>query len=88
MNENLLLTLTDVGVKPEEVNSCCLETINALINDNSMMVCQRCRNLIKSFTSEESYRNYVIFCHSRGRKLQTAKLGPYLIVTFKNYTTF
>lgn len=88
MSEGLIGRLGEVGMKPEAVSSCCLDTINALVFDNSMMVCQRCRNLIKAFTDETSFRNYVTFCQSRGRKLQATKLGPYLIVAFKNYITF
>ncbi len=88
MSDGLVAKLLASGTKLEAVNSCCQETINALVFDNSMMVCQRCRNLIKSFTDEGAFRNYLIFCQSRGRKIQAAKMGPYLVVAFKNYITY
>lgn len=88
MSEELVQRLGAVGMKPERISPCCQETINALVLDNPMMVCQKCRNLIKSFTDETAFRNYATFCQSRGRKIQAGKLGPYLIIAFKNYVSF
>jgi hypothetical protein len=88
MSDGLIAKLLATGTKLEPISQCCQDTINALVFDNSMMVCQRCRNLIKAFTDETAFRNYLIFCQSRGRKINAAKLGPYLVVAFKNYITY
>ena len=88
IDDDLMDTLHTFGVNSIAISPCCQETINDLVRENPMMVCQKCRNLIKCFIDEKSFRNYIKFCQSRGRKLQAAKLGHYLIITFKNYNSF
>lgn len=68
-----------------QIKSCCLETIKELIENNPMMVCQRCENLIKCFIEDSSYDKYVRFCQSRKRKIKEASYKNYKIVIFRKH---
>lgn len=65
--------------------SCCQETIEKLAKNNPMMVCQGCRILIKLFTNPVAFRNYVIFCESRSRRVKISQIDSYYVVTYRAY---
>lgn len=68
--------------------SCCVETIRHLVRDNPMMVCSHCKFIIKCFTDERAYQNYLIFCRSRRRPVVTGVVDGYFTCAFRSYDTF
>ena len=50
-----------------------------------MMVCTGCKQIIKCFRDDKSYRNYVTFCNGRRRAIQTGYVDTYFTVVFKSY---
>jgi len=69
----------------DDAPSCCFKTIEFHALNNKMMVCDQCKQIIKCFTDEKSFRNYVRFCRSRNRKILICKHANYLIVIFRSY---
>ena len=63
---------------------CCEDTIAQHGANNPMMVCGSCKKIIKSFSDEKAYRNYVRFCESRHRKILAMPYKDTHIVIFKN----
>jgi lipoate-protein ligase B len=68
--------------------ACCVSTIKLLALHNPMMVCSECKQIIKCFTSEAQFRNYLIYCKSSRRPYSTGQTGPYMVVVFKSYDTY
>ena len=75
-------------IKPEPLKECCKETIKAHAQYNPMMLCQVCKHLIKCFKDESQFRNYIIFCESRGRQIFIDSYASYQVVVFRNYEPF
>lgn len=71
-----------------KLRPCCEGTISLHAANNSMMVCGTCKQIIKCFTDERAYRNYVKFCNSRHRKFITLPHKGYNVVVFKAYEKF
>jgi hypothetical protein len=69
----------------QQINICCLQTIELHIRKNAMISCSTCKGIIKSFMDESTYLKYLQFCQSRKRKTVTSKIKEYWIVIFKNY---
>lgn len=67
---------------------CCVNTINLLALHNPMMVCSECKQIIKCFTSDSSFRNYLTYCRSSRRPFSTGQTGQYQVVVFKSYDTY
>ena len=67
---------------------CCKKTIEMHANNNPMMVCSECKQIIKCFDNETGYSNYKKFCTSRHRKITTGYFNNWYIVVFKSYDTF
>ena len=65
------------------IQSCCVETIKKHAANNPMMVCGTCKQIIKCFTEEPAYRNYIRFCQSRHRHLLATESSGYLVVVFR-----
>ncbi len=65
--------------------ACCLDTLDRLFANNSMMFCPSCKCKIKTFADESAFKNYVTFCKSRRRKIATGVYRDKNTVTFKSY---
>ena len=70
------------------VLDCCIRTINEHAINNPMMVCENCKQIVKVFSSESSFRNYSRFCNGRGRIFRQGDVLDYKVVTFHIYDTF
>ena len=75
-------------IKQEPLKDCCKETIIAHAQYNPMMLCQVCKHLIKCFKDDSQFRNYIIFCESRGRQIFIDSFDSYQVVVFRNYEPF
>ncbi len=76
------------GEKSENLLDCCIVTIEAHGEHNPMMVCDKCKQIVKTFSSEKAFEHYVKFCEGRGRCFKTGKCGSYDVITFNVYDTF
>ena len=70
------------------LRECCKQTIEDHAIHNPMMLCQVCKHLIKCFSSESCFRNYVKFCESRGRQVYVDRFQNYYIVVYRNYEPY
>lgn len=70
------------------VAPCCVSTIRHHVRYNPMMVCSHCKFIIKCFTDERAYQNYLIFCRSRRRPVVTGVVDGYYTCAFRSYDTF
>ncbi len=80
--------LPPVEVDPEGVLGCCIETLKRHAACNPMMVCGECKQIIKCFTDERPYRNYLTFCRSRNRQIRIAREGSFYMVVFRSYESY
>jgi hypothetical protein len=69
----------------EGVNKCCEQTLETHAANNPMMVCGACKQIIKCFSDEKSYRNFLTFCKSRHRETQYFYYDPYYVVIYRAY---
>lgn len=67
------------------LDKCCQETVESHAQINSMMVCGVCRHIIKCFTEERPYKNFLTFCHTRGRNVRATRSGNLLMVVYKSH---
>ncbi|MCX6109397.1 MAG: hypothetical protein NTZ90_07320 [Proteobacteria bacterium] len=70
------------------IPSCCIATIFEHVRFNPMMVCSSCKNIIKCFTEERAFQNYLTFCRSRRRTVLTGQVQHYWTIAFRSYDTF
>ena len=70
------------------IPTCCVRTMNQHVRFNPMMVCAECKNIIKCFIDERAFENYVKFCQSRRRPIETGKVQDYWTVVFRSYDTY
>ncbi len=70
------------------LQGCCVATIKQHVRFNPMMVCSECKNIIKCFTEERAFQNYLTFCRSRRRPVLTAVIEGHFTVAFRSYDTF
>jgi hypothetical protein len=75
MNEGALLAIP----------SCCRQTIRRHVSHNPMMVCPECKIMIKCFSNEKAYNNYVTFCRGRGRRIKSAIDVGFYFVMYNTY---
>ena len=68
-----------------QVSSCCLRVVDALSHINTMMVCSDCKQIIKTFREEKSYRNYLKFCQGRSRVIHTGYYKGQHLVVYHSY---
>ncbi len=80
---HLAPTVSAGGISP-----CCVHTIRCHVRHNPMMVCSECKHIIKCFTDERAFQNYLIFCRSRRRPILIGKVDGYWTCTFRSYDTF
>ena len=73
---------------PEKIYDCCITTIGLHAANNPMMVCENCKQIVKVFTSEPAFKNYIKFCDGRGRTFRGGETSKYRVVTFHIYDTF
>ena len=87
MEENQLSSPPKLKDLPhqEDIRSCCLETIKELAENNPMMACPHCENIIKRFEEQSAFENYAKFCQSRRRKIQEAFYKDYKIILFRKH---
>jgi hypothetical protein len=79
----------DVGVNiPNELANCCKRTIDLLSKNNPMMVCQECKHMIKVFSSDIPFKNYVRFCNSRHRSIFTCSYKELKVVIYQAFNSF
>ena len=71
-----------------EIAACCVETIRQHVRYNPMMVCADCKNIIKCFSEERAFQNYLTFCRSRRRTVLTGVVGEHYTVAFRSYDTY
>ncbi len=71
-----------------ELKGCCKKTIDLLGENNPMMVCGDCKQIIKCFDNEKAYRNYQLFCRSRHRSFLATFFEPWWVVVFRSYDTY
>jgi hypothetical protein len=67
-----------------QLRPCCEATISLHAKNNAMMVCGTCKHIIKCFSEERAYKNYLKFCDSRHRKIVTGRVDGYHIVIFRS----
>ncbi len=72
----------------KELRTCCRETIATHAANNALMVCGDCRQIIKCFSDEKSFRNYRAFCESRSREIFTTKYENFNIIAFQSYDLY
>lgn len=70
-----------------EIPACCVATIQQHVRHNPMMVCTECKHIIKCFTDERAFQNYLVFCRSRRRPVLTGVVDGYHTVAFRSYDT-
>lgn len=70
------------------LQNCCVETIRKHALYNPMMVCADCKQIIKCFLDERSFRNYLTFCNSRRRTIQKGMVQGYHTIVFRSYDTY
>lgn len=68
-----------------EASQCCLGTVESHAEINPIMVCGNCRHIIKIFEEERAYKNFLAFCHSRGRNVKANTVGKYFMVVYKSH---
>ena len=76
------------GEKFSELKDCCVKTIDMHANNNPMMVCSECKQIIKCFDEERAFRNYKRFCLSRHRRIVASEYANWWVIIFKSYDTF
>lgn len=64
-------------------SACCVRSMKAHANHNLMIVCSECNDLIKLFTDEVSYRNYLKYCDSKKRKVISGRYDKFEVVIVK-----
>ncbi|MGE0174744.1 MAG: hypothetical protein AB7T49_18270 [Oligoflexales bacterium] len=79
-----------VGPEPSQLvlNECCKKTVDMHAANNAMMVCSDCKQIIKCFENERSFRNYQVFCASRHRRILATNYAQRRIVIFRSYDTY
>ena len=68
-----------------ELSLCCNKTIARHAAFNPMILCSGCQHIIKCFTSEKLYQQYLKFCKSRGRKVLAGFHSPYYVVIYRSF---
>jgi hypothetical protein len=68
--------------------ACCVSTIRHHVKHNPMMVCSQCKFIIKCFSDERAYQNYIVFCRSRRRPVVIGIVDGYFTCAFRSYDTF
>jgi hypothetical protein len=76
------------GAVTGQLNDCCVDTIRNHVEHNPMMVCSKCKFIIKCFTDERAYNNYLVFCRSRRRPIVIGVIDGYHTCAFRSYDTF
>ena len=69
----------------QDLQACCRQTVRSHVAHNPMMVCPDCKIMIKCFADERSFKNYVTFCRSRGRRVKTAADVGFYFVMYNTY---
>ena len=69
----------------QSVQACCRQTVRRHVAHNPMMVCPDCKIMIKCFSDERSFNNYLTFCRSRGRRVKTASDVGFFFVMYNTY---
>jgi len=67
------------------LSACCRQTVRSHVAHNPMMVCPDCKMMIKCFSDERSFNNYVTFCKSRGRRIMSVLDSGFYFVMYKNF---
>ena len=68
------------GLRP-----CCRETVRSHVTHNPMMVCPDCKIMIKCFSDEKSFNNYLTFCRTRGRRVKTVVESGFYFAMYNTY---
>lgn len=76
------------GAPDKELRSCCKATVDLHGENNPMMVCSDCKQIIKCFDNERAYRNYQRFCHSRHRSIVATYYSKWWVIVFRSYDSF
>lgn len=71
-----------------QLKDCCTLTIEQHADNNPMMVCSQCKQIIKCFDQERAFRNYKRFCMSRHRRILATEHTKWWVIVFKSYDTF
>lgn len=69
----------------ENIEACCIKTIEELVINNPMMVCTECKQLIKCYRDGADFLNYIKFCESRKRPVTTGKVLNFYTIVFNTY---
>ena len=70
------------------LQSCCADTVKLHSTHNPMMMCPECKQIVKCFRDENTFRNYVRFCKSRHRKISIARHDGMQIVMYRTFSKF
>ena len=70
---------------PVELSACCKKTIARHAAFNPMILCSGCQHIIKCFTGQKLYQQYLKFCNSRGRKVLAGCHSPYYVVIYRSF---
>lgn len=68
------------------LQGCCIQTVKLHAAHNPMMMCPECKQIVKCFRDEKTFRNYVKFCKSRHRKISIARHDDMQIVLYRTYS--
>lgn len=71
-----------------DLQECCVQTIKHHAANNPMMMCPDCKQIVKCFRDEKTFRNYVKFCKSRHRKIAVTRFGEMQVVLYRTFSKF
>jgi len=71
----------------QELRSCCRDTVEKHAPHNPMIGCSGCNHLIKNFSDERAFLNYVHFCNSQNREIQIGKVKNLFIAIYQPFKT-
>lgn len=69
----------------DPMRSCCEHTVDTHAHINHIMVCGTCKHIIKVFAEEKPFRNFLVFCHSKGRKVMACKDSTHYIAIYLSH---
>ncbi len=67
----------------EEIKPCCRETMKLHADFNAMMVCPTCKKMIKCFSDDKAFHNYLKFCKTRHKEITTHQSGNNCVIIFR-----
>lgn len=89
--ESLETTNTEIPRHPmttDSIDGCCIASIQRHGANNPILSCGSCKTTLKLFGDEKSYKRYVTFSLTSGRKILTDYHAGFYIVAFRAFHSF